>query len=98
MRTMLIAEFDTDKANEAIRDQTMARVMGGTLEKLKPEAAFFGSKDGARTGFLVFDLDEPARIPEVCEPLFQELGAKITMLPVMTFDDVKAGLQRYAAG
>ncbi|MGK5534198.1 DUF3303 family protein [Streptomyces sp. URMC 129] len=98
MRTMLIAEFDTDKANEAIKNETMAQVMGGAIERLKPEAAFFGAQDGARTGYLVFDLDEPAEIPDVCEPLFQELGAKITMMPVMTFDDVKAGLQRYASG
>ena len=98
MRTMLIAEMDTDRANKAIKDQTMAQVMAGAMEKLKPEAAFFGAKDGARTGFLIFDLEEPAEIPDVCEPFFQELGAKITMIPVMTFDDVKKGLQRYASG
>jgi hypothetical protein len=53
--------------------------------------------DGKRAGFLVFDLEEPAEIPEACESLFHELGAKITMTPVMTFDDVKKGLQRYAS-
>jgi hypothetical protein len=30
----------------------------------------------------------------VAEPFFQALGAKVTFTPVMTFEDVQAGLQR----
>jgi hypothetical protein len=98
MRVLLTVQFDTEKANKAIRDQSLATTVKSVLERLKPEAAFFGSQNGERTGFFVFDLQEPSQIPPIAEPFFQELGAKVTFTPVMSFDDVQAGLQAYGSG
>jgi hypothetical protein len=50
-----------------------------------------------RTGYIVFDLKEPSDIPSIAEPFFQELGAKIAFTPVMNFDDVQSGLQKYGS-
>ena len=98
MRVMLTVEMDTEKANKAITDNTLPKTMRSMVDQLKPEAAYFGAKDGMRTGFIVFDLKEPSDIPAVAEPFFQELGAKVTFVPVMSVDDVQAGLQKYASG
>ena len=97
MRMLLIAEMDTEKANKAITGNTLPQTMKSVLDRVKPEAAYFGAQDGKRTGFIVFDLKEAADIPSIAEPFFQELGAKVTFMPVMNFDDVQAGLQKYVS-
>jgi hypothetical protein len=97
MRVLLTVAMDTDKANQAIRNNTLEQTMKSALDAVKPEAVFFAAKDGKRTGYIVFDLADPADIPGVCEPFFQELGAEIDLVPVMDLADVQAGLQRYAA-
>ncbi|MFF7632861.1 hypothetical protein ACFZB9_06865 [Kitasatospora sp. NPDC008050] len=89
--------MDTEKANKAITGKTLAHTMKSVLERIKPEAAYFGAKDGQRTAFIVFDLKEASDIPSVAEPFFQDLGAKVAFIPVMNFDDVQAGLQQIAA-
>jgi hypothetical protein len=48
------------------------------VEQLSPEAAYFTAQDGLRTAFIIFDLQEPAQIPTIAEPLFQPLKAKST--------------------
>ncbi|WP_329562498.1 DUF3303 family protein [Kitasatospora sp. NBC_01266] len=94
MRMLLTVQMDTEKANKAIAGKTLAQTLKSVFDRIKPEAAYFGSLDGMRTGFVVFDLKEPSDIPSVAEPFFQDLGAKISFMPVMNLDDVQAGLQK----
>lgn len=97
MRVLLTVQMDTEKANKAITDKTLPKIMKAALDRVKPEAAYFGPKGGKRTGFIIFDLKEPSDLPSVTEPFFQELGAEVTIIPVMTFDDVQAGLQKFGS-
>lgn len=94
MRMLLTVQMDTEAANKAIKDGSLPTIMKKAFEGLKPEAAYFGATDGMRTAFIVFDLKEPSDIPSVAEQFFQGLGAKVSFAPVMTFEDVQAGLQR----
>jgi hypothetical protein len=94
MRMLMTVQMDTEKANRAIADRSLGRIMESAMEKMRPEVAYFGATDGLRTAFLVFDLEDPTGIPAVAEPFFQHLGAKITLLPVMDFADVQAGLAK----
>lgn len=98
MRVLLTVELDTAKANAAITDKTLAETVSSALDPVKPEAVYFGAKDGMRTGFIVFDLHEPSDIPSVAEPFLQKLGAKVSLIPVMSLDEVQEGLQKYAGG
>jgi hypothetical protein len=98
MRVMLTVQMDTDRANKAIKDRKLPDIMKAAVEKLHPEAAYFGAKDGLRTGFIVFDLKEPSDIPMVAEPFFMELGAKVAFIPVMNLDDVQSGLGKAGHG
>ncbi|MFI7008445.1 hypothetical protein [Streptomyces sp. NPDC050145] len=91
---MLTVQMDTERANKAIADNTLPQVMKSALERLAPESAYFGAKDGMRTGFFVFDLKELSDIPVICEPFFQEMGAKVNIIPVMSQEDLQAGLAK----
>lgn len=98
MRVLMKAEFDTEAGNRAIRDGRLPQVLKATLEQLKPEAAYFATIDGRRGAYIVFDLNDPADLPMIAEPLFMEMGAKIEVMPVMNADDVQSGLSRLQAG
>jgi hypothetical protein len=41
---------------------------------------------------MVFDLDDPARIPAVSEPFFQGGAESVTLRPCMNLDDLQRGL------
>ncbi len=94
MRTMLKVQMPAETANAAIQSGRFGKVMSSTLERLKPEAAYFTAVNGDRGGFIVFDLQHPSDIPSICEPFFNEVGAKVELMPVMTPDDVEAGLAK----
>ncbi|WP_035794576.1 DUF3303 family protein [Kitasatospora mediocidica] len=94
MRVLLTVQMETEKANKAIAGKTLEHTMKAVFDRIKPEAAYFGAKDGMRTGYVVFDLKEPSDIPSIAEPFFQELGAKLSFVPVMTFDEVGSGLRK----
>ncbi len=97
MRTMLVIHMDTQKGSQMIQKNEMAQFMQSALERLRPEAAYFGPHGGVRTAFVVIDLEDPSQLPSISEPFFSQLGARVEMFPVMTADDVQAGLQRYAS-
>ena len=92
MRVMLIVRMSTEGGNAAVREGRVGGVLQRAMEQLRPEAAYFGPMDGARTAFLVIDLDDPVRIPAISEPFFQELGARVDFVPVMTAEEVARGV------
>lgn len=95
MRTMMMCQMDTEKANEAIKGNRLDGILRSFMDRVRPEAAYFGATEGMRTAFVVFDMDDPAQAPVICEPLFMELNAKITLIPVMNGDDVRTGVERF---
>ena len=64
------------------------------MNKLKPEAAYFGPSDGKRSGMMFFDLAEPSQIVEFVEPLVSNLNAAVELVPVMNGDDLRKGLAK----
>ncbi|MEU1084412.1 hypothetical protein ABZ368_30010 [Streptomyces sp. NPDC005908] len=92
MRVMLKATLDTEKANEVIRSGKMPELMKETMERLHPEAAYFGPLGGRRTCLLVLDLEDSSRIPPAGEPFFSHFGAEVEMTPVMNAEDLRKGL------
>ncbi|MBC2903600.1 DUF3303 family protein [Streptomyces cupreus] len=94
MRVMLKATLDTEKGNEAIRSGRMPEVIKTALEKLRPEAAYFGPEGGRRTCWLVLDLQDSSQLPPTAEPFFTELNAEITFTPIMNAEDLQKGLSQ----
>jgi len=93
---MMKLQLDTEAASRAIADGSLPQLMQDTLERLRPEAAYFGPEDGVRTAFIVFDLEDPSQIPSISEPLFAKVRARIQMFPVMDREDLQKGLQQVA--
>lgn len=96
MRMMMKLQLDTEAASRAIADGSLPQLMQDTLERLRPEAAYFGPEDGVRTAFIVFDLEDPSQIPSISEPLFSKVKARIQLFPVMDREDLQKGLQQVA--
>ncbi|MET8896687.1 hypothetical protein [Streptomyces albogriseolus] len=92
MRVMLKATMDTEKTNELIRSGKMPEVMKEALDRLQPEAAYFGPVDGQRTALLVFDLTDSSELPPLNEPFFTEMNARVEMTPIMNAEDMRKGL------
>ena len=98
MRMLLKFELGLAATNEAIRSGAMAEINEQLAATTKPEAAYFGTENGRRTGYVVFDMDDPARIPVIAEPLFQRVGATVEFIPVMNAEDLQRGLAEAAGG
>ena len=92
---LLKYELGTEATNEAIRSGAMAKVDQAVEEQTKPEASYFGTENGKRTGYIVFDLADPAQIPLIAEPLFS-LNSRVEFIPVMDAADLQKGLAEAA--
>jgi len=94
MRTMLKFTLPVEASNAAIKDGSLGKIVQSLLERLKPEAAYFGPDSGCRSGFIVFNLETQSDIPSVLEPLFLGLQASVELTPIMNGDDLKVGLEK----
>ncbi len=94
MRCLLKMELETEAANKAIADGSMADLLQELLGKLKPEAAYFTPENGSRASFIFFDLADPSDLPAITETAFQKLNAKVTITPVMNLEDLQKGLAK----
>ncbi len=94
MRMMMKVKMDTEAASRAIEEGSLPKLLEETMERLQPEAAYFGPEGGVRTAFIIFDLKDPSDIPSISEPLFRGAKANIEMLPVMDRADLQKGLQQ----
>lgn len=96
MRMMLKFELGLAATNTAVQDGTMAEINEELATATKPEAAYFTTDNGRRTGYFVFDMTDPAQIPVIAEPLFQRLESTVQFFPVMNADDLQRGLAETA--
>lgn len=94
MRVLMTVEMDTDASSRAVADGSLSKVMESTLSQLQPEAAYFTTREGHRTAYLVFDLQEPSQMVQIADPFFSTVSAKVDWSPVMNPQDLQKGLDR----
>jgi hypothetical protein len=92
MRVLARITGPTERGNSAITDGTNARLIQEMAQRWNPEAVYFATIDGRRGAYVVFELPQASDIPAFCEPLYQGLHAEIDISPVMTMQDLQAGL------
>jgi hypothetical protein len=97
MRAMLKFTIPVAKGNQAFKDGSLGKTLEAIMNKLKPEAAYFGPSNGMRGGMMFFDLADSSQIVEVAEPLFSNLDAAIELVPVMNGDDLRKGIGKMTA-
>ncbi|GAA3500508.1 hypothetical protein GCM10019016_076140 [Streptomyces prasinosporus] len=94
MRVMLKVTLDTEKSNELLRSGEMPGRIKEILDRLQPEAAYFGPLGGRRTMLLVLHMQDSSEVPPVGEPFFTHMNAEVEMCPVMNAEDLQKGLSR----
>jgi len=97
MRLMVQFTIPVEKGNQAVRDGTLAKTLKALRDQLRPEAAYFWTQGGNRAGMMVFNIDDAAEIPSVAEPLFFDLNAAVTFVPVLNASDLKRALEKVTA-
>jgi hypothetical protein len=91
MRMMVTARLPVVKGSDMIKNGGLPKVVQATLERIKPESAYFYAENGRRTMRVVFDLKAERDIVPCLEPLMMELDADLEITPVMTIEDLQAG-------
>ena len=94
MRTMIRVTMPADAGNAAVKSGRLEKLMGESLARLKPEAAYFCADKGSRTAYFFVDVKDQSDMPSIAEPFFMELNASVEFQPVMNADELKAGLAK----
>ena len=63
MRMMMLVDLPLEPFNTAVRNGTAGPKMKKILDAIKPEAAYFGERDGNRGGILIVNLESPPMFP-----------------------------------
>ncbi|HCU26084.1 MAG TPA: panthothenate synthetase [Deltaproteobacteria bacterium] len=97
MRFILHASLPAEKFNRSLIEGRAGQIIRRILEETKPEAAYFCTKDGKRSSFLIINMEKACDIPKYAEPWFLNFDATVEFLPAMNSDDLqKAGLEEIA--
>lgn len=88
MRMMMLVQFPLEPFNTSVRNGTAGPKMKKILEEIKPEAAYFGERDGKRGGILIVNLNNPSEVPKLAEPWFLTFNAEVEFRVVMTPEDL----------
>ena len=92
MKFLLTGRMPLEAGNRMIKSGKLAGALQGVLEAIKPDAVYFGLKDGQRSIFAIVEMSDASQLPAICEPLFLTFGGEIDCIPVMTPQDLaKAG-------
>ena len=85
MRMMMLVQCPIEPFNTLVRNGTAGATMKKILDDIKPEAAYFGERDGKRGGILIDDVSKPSDVPRLAEPWFLNFSAdvefRVCMLP-----------------
>ena len=104
MRMLMKVTIPGAEGNAAIINGSLGSTIGSILADLKPESVYFIEENGARTGVIVFNLENASQIPAIAEPWFLAFNAKVELHPTMTVEDLKnaasgmeKAVQKYAS-
>jgi hypothetical protein len=94
MRMMMYIQLPIEPFNSMVRNGTAGQVMKDILDDLKPEAAYFGGREGKRGGILIVDISKPSDLPRLAEPWFMKFNATVEHSVCMKPEDLaQADLQ-----
>jgi len=80
-----------ESGSRAVKAGSIGGLIQSAAERWKPEAMYFGTFDGHRTAFMVFDMPDSSDMVPFGEPFFMALDADVEVVPVMNVDDLQKG-------
>ncbi|MCA9730171.1 MAG: hypothetical protein KC729_20975 [Candidatus Eisenbacteria bacterium] len=96
MRVLMKVSIPVEAGNRGVKEGILPKTIMNFVEQTKPEACYFTTENGKRTGLFFFDLKEPQMMPSIAEPFFVNLHASIDVAPAMDLEDMKAGVAKAA--
>ncbi|HKN20833.1 MAG TPA: hypothetical protein VJX73_05425 [Terracidiphilus sp.] len=94
MRMMMLAQFPIEPFNTLVRNGTVGPTIKRILDEMKPEAAYFGEREGHRGCVLIVDVESAADVPRIAEPWFLCFNAEVEFRVCMLPEDLaKANLE-----
>ena len=92
MRFLMKISMPTEAGNKSVIDGTLGKKLSRMIGELKPEAVYFVTEAGKRTGLIFLDIPEVYMLPRVSEPFFLAFNAGVEFYPAMSPEDLaKAG-------
>jgi hypothetical protein len=88
MRMMMLAQFPLEPFNTLTRNGTVGATMKKILDDIKPEAAYFGEREGHRGCVLIVDLQSASDVPRIAEPWFLTFNAEVEFRVCMLPEDL----------
>jgi hypothetical protein len=92
MKFLMKWEMPTEAGNAALEDPKFGDKVMGLLKDMKAEAAYFGTINGHRGGYIVVNMDDAAQMVAMAEPIFFGFKAKVEFIPVMLPEDLAKGM------
>jgi hypothetical protein len=72
----------------------MGKIIENAAKDMKPEAMYFTTDNGSRTGYFFFDMKDSYQLAPLAEPFLLNLNARVEFMPVMNIEDLKTGLSK----
>ena len=94
MRMLMKVIVPNDGGNKTVKDGTIGQIIGGFMEERRPEAAYFVTEAGERAALFVLDVKDVSDIPSLAEPFFNNVNARVSFVPAMNAQDLKAGIAK----
>lgn len=88
MRFLLRVSFPVEAGNASAKKDGFKAIQT-LLQNQKPEAVYFLTQDGKRTGLLILNLEDASQMAEFAEPWFLALNAEAHWSPVMVPSDLE---------
>jgi hypothetical protein len=88
MRFMITCLIPVEKENQSAKAASLHSTIHSIIEELKPEAAYFSEIEGARSAYIVVNMDDASQIASIAETLFLGLGATIQVHRVMVPEEL----------
>jgi hypothetical protein len=90
MRFLVKVSIPVEAGNAAAKRDGL-KVIEKILKDQKPEAVYFVSEQGRRTGLLFMEIPDASEIPGIAEPWFLALNASVELIPAMIPEDLQKG-------
>jgi len=92
MRFIVRAKIPTEAGNKMVKDPNFLKTLEDYISKAKPEASYFFEADGDRVAVFIVDMQSNDQQPLLAEPIWQWMGAKVELHPVMNLNDLKKAI------
>jgi len=85
---LLRVSFPVEAGNASAKKDGFKAIQA-ILQQQRPEAAYFLTEHGKRTGLLILNLEDASQVAEFAEPWFLALNAEAYWSPVMVPSDLQ---------